>query len=215
MKKILIPVLSITCMTTGLAQENQAPTPEQVAFFESKVRPVLADYCYKCHSSEEKVKGGLTLNTRAGLLHGGDSGEAVVAGDPEASLMWTAITWSDSELEMPPKQKMPADKIADIRTWIEMGAPDPRFAEKIILDTEIDIEKGKQFWSFQPPKKVSAPLVKDKSWPKSKVDHFVLAKLEAAGLKPAAEARADQLLRRLYFDLIGLPPTPEEIAAYS
>ncbi|MGI9244196.1 MAG: PSD1 and planctomycete cytochrome C domain-containing protein, partial [Verrucomicrobiales bacterium] len=183
-------------------------------FFESKIRPVLADYCYQCHSSEEKVKGGLTLNTRAGLLHGGDSGEAIVPGDAEASLLFTAIEWSDRDLEMPPKQKLPADKIADFREWIEMGAPDPRVSEKIVIGSEIDVEKGKNFWSFHKPEKQAAPEVGDPSWPTSEIDQFVLEKLEAADLSPAPDARADQLLRRLYFDLIGLPPTPDQIAAY-
>jgi len=201
---------------SGFSQDanETAPSAEQAAFFESKIRPLFAEYCYQCHSSEEKVKGGLTLNTRAGLQHGGDSGKAVVPGDADASLLFAAISWSDDDLQMPPKQKLPASKIADVREWIEMGAPDPRVAEKIVLQTEIDIDKGKQFWSFQKPEKAPVPAVKDASWPRSELDHFVLAKLEADGLKPAADARADQLLRRLYFDLIGLPPTPDEISAY-
>ena len=215
----ILPTTAIAVLVSGawsFAQDEAKPalTQEQTAFFESKIRPVFAEYCYKCHSSEEKVKGGLTLNTRAGLEHGGDSGKAVVPGDAESSLLFKAVNWSDDDLEMPPKQKLPPSKIADIRKWIDMGAPDPRVAEKVVLNTEIDIEEGKKFWSFQKPQRSKAPVVKDKSWPKSEVDQFVLAKLEEGGLEPAAAARADQLLRRLYFDLTGLPPTPDEIAAY-
>ena len=211
---IIIPFFALAGPCLAQDAKQAAPTAEQAAFFEAKIRPLFAEYCYKCHSSDEKIKGGLTLNTRAGLQHGGDSGKAVVPGDPDASLLFAAISWSDDELEMPPKQKLPANKIADVREWIEMGAPDPRVAEKLVLETEIDIEEGKQFWSFQKPRKVVAPAVEDKSWPRAELDHFILAKLEAQGIKPAPDARADHLLRRLYFDLIGLPPTPDEISAY-
>ena len=211
-------ILILSCgFAGGLPAEEEAVAElgaEQVAFFESKIRPLLADYCYQCHSSEEKVKGGLTLNTRAGLQHGGDSGEAVVPGDADASLLFKAVSWSDPDIEMPPKKRLPASKIADLRKWIEMGAPDPRVLEAVVLETEVDIEKGREFWSFQKPVKSPLPKIQNQSWPKSEIDHFVLAKLEAAGIAPAADARADHLLRRLYFDLTGLPPTPDEIRAY-
>ena len=194
--------------------EEEAPSAEEVKFFEAKIRPVFADYCYKCHSADEKIKGGLQLDTREGLRHGGDSGPAVVPGKPEESLLWTAISWQDEDYEMPPKQKLSESIRADFRKWIEMGAPDPREGEKIVLRTEIDIAEGRQFWSFQKPEKTSLPAVEAVDWPQSEVDRFLLAALEEEGLVPARDAEADALLRRLYIDLIGLPPTPQEFAAY-
>ena len=194
--------------------EEEAPSAEEVKFFEAKIRPVFADYCYKCHSADEKIKGGLQLDTREGLRHGGDSGPALVPGNPEESLLWTAISWQDEDYEMPPKQKLSESIRADFRKWIEMGAPDPREGEKIVLRTEIDIAEGRQFWSFQKPEKTSLPAVEAVDWPQSEVDRFLLAALEEEGLVPARDAEADALLRRLYIDLIGLPPTPQEFAAY-
>ena len=194
--------------------EEEAPSAEEVKFFEAKIRPVFADYCYKCHSADEKIKGGLQLDTREGLRHGGDSGPAVVPGKPEESLLWTAISWQDEDYEMPPKQKLSESIRADFRKWIEMGAPDPREGEKIVLKTEIDIAEGRQFWSFQKPEKTSLPAVEAVDWSQSEVDRFLLAALEEEGLVPARDAEADALLRRLYIDLIGLPPTPQEFAAY-
>ena len=189
-------------------------TSEQVNFFESKIRPIFVEYCYKCHSADEKIKGGLQLETRAGLRHGGDSGQVIVPGKPEESLLWTAVTWVDEDYEMPPKRKLPARVLADINRWLEMGAPDPRVDKEVVLETEIDIEKGREFWSFQKPVVAPLPKVKDAEWPSSGVDRFVLAKLEENKLEPAGDASPEILLRRLYFDLVGLPPTVEEIQAY-
>ena len=194
--------------------EEKAASAEGVKFFETKIRPVLVEYCYQCHSAEEKIKGGLQLDTREGLRHGGDSGPVMEPGKPEESLLWTAITWQDGDYEMPPKQKLPESVIADFRKWIEMGAPDPREGEKVVIKTEIDIEEGRKFWAFQNPEKANPPGVEAGDWPRSGIDHFVLAELEEAGLPPARDADADVLLRRLYLDLIGLPPTPGEFSSY-
>lgn len=213
-KQTLIVSCGIAAMAEAADEVKPQLSTEQVTFFEAKIRPLLAEHCYQCHSSEEKVKGGLTLNTRAGLQHGGDSGPVVVPGDAEASLLFKAISWVDGDLEMPPKRKLPASKVAEFRQWIEMGAPDPRVLEELTVDSEIDIEAGRQFWSFQRPERPAVPEPADRSWPRSEIDHFVLERLEQAGLAPVADARPDQLLRRLYYDLIGLPPTPEEIRAY-
>ncbi|MFP6882859.1 MAG: PSD1 and planctomycete cytochrome C domain-containing protein [Roseibacillus sp.] len=219
MKMRIHPLLTglLSLGATGLlpAQaEEEVPSAEEVKFFEAKIRPVFVEYCYKCHSTDEKIKGGLQLDTREGLRHGGDSGPALVPGKPEESLLWTAITWQDEDYEMPPKQKLSESIRADFRKWIEMGAPDPREREKIVLRTEIDIAEGRQFWSFQKPEKTSLPAVEAVDWPQSEVDRFLLAALEEEDLTPARDAEADALLRRLYIDLIGLPPTPEEFAAY-
>ena len=115
---------------------------------------------------------------------------------------------------MPPKKKLPDEVIADFEKWIAMGAPDPRDAPVKVAKWEIDIEKGRQFWAFQPPKKTAPPAVKDAAWPRGDIDRFLLAELEAKGLKPVADADPRTLLRRVTFDLIGLPPTPEDVDAF-
>jgi hypothetical protein len=191
------------------------PAPEQTAFFEKNIRPVLVRECYSCHSAgAEKIRGGLTLDTRDGIRKGGEKGPAVVPGDPKKSLLLQAIKQTDEDFKMPPKKKLGDDVIADFEKWIAMGAPDPRDAPSKITKVEIDIEKGRQFWAFQPPKKTPPPAVKNTAWPKSDIDRFLLAELEAKGLKPVADADARTLVRRLYFDLIGLPPTPEEVEEF-
>jgi hypothetical protein len=190
-------------------------TEEQVTFFESKIRPALAEHCYQCHSRDEKIKGGLNLDSKIGWQHGGDSGEpAIVPGDVEASLLYTAITWDDPDYEMPPKRQMPDSVIADFRRWIEMGAPDPRVSDETVVTSNIDIEKGKEFWSFQPLKEPRIPRTRNAKWGNNAIDHFVVAKLESEGLRPVADASPEVLLRRLYFDLIGLPPPPDTVAAF-
>ncbi len=186
-------------------------TSEQLAFFESKIRPILADACYECHSNEGgRVKGGLALDSRDAMLLGGDSGEVIVPGDAEDSLLWVAINYEDADYEMPPKQKLPDHVIADFKKWIEMGAPDPRESEKIHIKTEIDIEEGKKFWSFQKPKKVAPGAVSQASWPKGEIDRYILSSLDREAMAPNADAGPDIMVRRLFFDLIGLPPTPDQ-----
>ena len=185
-------------------------TPEQLAFFESKIRPVLVS-CYKCHAaSSDKIKGELLLDTREGIRKGGDPGAAVVPGNLEESLLIQAIRYKDDDLKMPPKTKLPDEVIADLERWVAMGAPDPRDGKAPVAAKGIDIEEGRQFWAFQPPRKSTPPEVKDEAWPRSDIDRFLLERLEAKGLKPVGDADSYTLLRRVYFDLIGLPPTPEE-----
>src|SRR5262245_58503128 len=166
------------------------PDAKGVEFFESKIRPVLVEQCYKCHSAQSgKARGGLTLDTRAGMLKGGDTGPAVVPGNPAKSLLLTAVH-QDGELKMPPKEKLSDAVVADFRRWIEMGAPDPRdrVASAAAAVSNIDWTKARQFWSFRPVRKPAPPAVKDAAWPKTDVDRFVLARLEADGLHPAAAA---------------------------
>ncbi len=189
-----------------LASAEQDLSEEQVLFFESKIRPVLVDSCFECHSKEEgENKGGLTLDTQFGLREGGNSGSGTVPGDLEESWIWLAVSHIEPDYEMPPKSKLPDEVIADFRKWIEMGAPDPREGEKEVI-TEIDIEVGKKFWSFQAPTRQAILTVNDQEWPKTDIDHFVLAKLEAENLAPSDPASSQAILRRLCFDLIGMPP---------
>ncbi|MGV3534022.1 MAG: PSD1 and planctomycete cytochrome C domain-containing protein [Chthoniobacteraceae bacterium] len=191
------------------------PTPEQVQFFESKVRPVLSAKCYKCHSLEEgKAKGGLTLDSKAGVLKGGDTGEALKPGDPDASLLIQAITYKDKDLQMPPKgEKLSDQEIAVLTAWVKMGAPDPRSETAATKLTGLT-EKARDHWAFQPVKKPAIPVVKNRAWCVTPVDAFILEKLEAKGMVPSPPAQKETLLRRATYDLIGLPPTPQEIYAF-
>jgi hypothetical protein len=183
-----------------------------VEFFESKIRPVLADNCYKCHSqTSEKLKGGLLLDTKAGLLKGGDTGPAIVPGDPEKSLLIKAVRYQDEDLQMPPKnKKLPPEQIAALEQWVKMGAPDPRTGGTNIAAGAI-ADKAKGHWAFKSITFPSAPKVKNTKWPQTSVDNFILAKLEEKDLKPSPKADKRSLVRRATLDLTGLPPTIEEV----
>src|SRR4051812_39606710 len=192
----------------------EQPAADQVAFFETKVRPVLVQQCYECHSAEaKKVKGGLLLDTREGTRRGGEQGPAVVPGDPEASLLVLAVRYQDENLQMPPKHRLPDEVVADLEQWVRSGAADPR-DDKAVVRNDIDIEKGRQFWAFQPPQAVTPPTVQDAAWPRSDVDRFLLAAMEARGVRPVGDADRAALLRRLSFDLTGLPPAPAQVESF-
>jgi hypothetical protein len=195
-----------------------APPAEGVEFFEKKVRPVLVEHCYRCHSEESgKRRGGLALDTRDDVLKGGDNGPAVVPGKPDASLLIQAVRYTEAGAgpkgtRMPPRGKLPDAVVADLEKWVEMGAPDPREARA--AKKGIDVEVGRKFWAFRAPRRQTPPDVKDRDWPRIDLDRYVLSRLEAAGLHPVADADRATLLRRAYFDLVGLPPTPEQIDAF-
>lgn len=195
-----------------LPQFAWGETPEE--FFEKKIRPVLVKHCYECHSAaENKSRGGLQLDTRAGIRHGGDTGPAVVPEKPDESWLLEAIRYES--YEMPPSGKLPDAVIADFETWIRAGAADPRDGEaKPAVEKTIDFEQARKFWSFQPPQKHPLPKVSHPQWVQRPLDAFVLAQQEAAGLAPNSPADKATLLRRLAFDLTGLPPTPEEVASF-
>jgi len=204
-----------TCQASAALAE---PSPEGVAFFEQKIRPVLIASCFECHSAEAKakgkLKGGLFLDTRAALLTGGDEGPALVPGKADESLLIKAMRWSREDLHMPPKSKLPPEVIADFEKWVAMGAPDPRTGEVAKARREISIPQGRDYWAFRPLKPVTVPTVKNAAWAKTPIDRFILARLETAKLTPSKPATHEQLLRRATFDLTGLPPTPEETAAF-
>ena len=187
--------------------------PEGIAFFEKKIRPVLVAKCYECHSSanKKKIRGGLVLDSRAGLRAGGDTGPAIVPGKPAQSLLVKALRHGEARLKMPPREKLSDDVVADFERWVKMGAPDPRDGKAVVARGEIDIEKGRRFWAFQLPTRAAPPAVKKTDWPHGDIDRFLLAAQEARGLAPVGDADRRALLRRVSFDLIGLPPTPEEI----
>ena len=182
-------------------------------FFERKIRPVLVAECYSCHSTEaKKVRGNLLLDSREGLLKGGDSGPSLVPGKPEESLLLEALRHEG--LEMPPEGKLPDAVVADFERWITMGAPDPRSGRAAAVEVGIDLEAGRRFWAFRPPRRHEPPAVTDADWPRNEIDRFILAGLEAKGLKPVRDADKATLARRLYYDLVGLPPSPEEVDAF-
>ena len=201
----------LTSFASGLFAQDKI-TAEQEKFFETKIRPVLIRECYSCHSSKSQIKGGLWLDTREGTHAGGDSGPAIVPGDLEESLLFNAINHID--YNMPPRKKLSDEIIEDFRQWIEMGAPDPRVQEIQKVNStisEADIEQGREFWSFKAPKQADVPT-DSSEWAKTDVDRFVVRHLNEKGLKPAADTDPNTFIRRLSFDLIGLPPSPKQIA---
>ena len=186
---------------------GEKPTAEQVRFFETNVRPIFVEHCQKCHGST-KQWGGLRLDSREALLHGGDSGAAIVSGKPNESLLMRAVRHQDENLKMPKEGKLSERQIADLARWIEMGAPFPN-SPKVN-----DRSRDPNHWTFQPPTTPIVPVVKNGAWLQTEVDRFVLAKLEANELLPSARADKRTLIRRVTFDLTGLPPTPDEVAAF-
>jgi hypothetical protein len=183
--------------------------------FEKEVRPLLSAKCHSCHGGK-KVRGGLALVDRDHLLAGGDTGPAVVPGRPEQSLLIKAIE-QQGELKMPPKDRLPAADVARLRRWVALGAPWPRAASVATAPSDGSFtatEEQRRWWAFQPVRSPAPPEVKDRDWPQSEIDRFLLAELEARRIPPARPADRRTLLRRATFDLTGLPPTPEEIDAF-
>jgi hypothetical protein len=191
-----------------------AGTAEGVEFFEKEIRPLLVEKCHKCHG-KDKVRGGLRLIGREQLLKGGDSGPAVVPGKPEQSLLIQAISYR-GELKMPPKGKLPDKDIARLKRWVSLGAPWPESPQTTANPTgafKITPEQ-RRWWAFQPVRPVPPPAVRNQTWPHSEIDRFILAELEAHGMTPAEPADRRKLLRRVSFDLVGLPPTPDQVEAF-
>jgi cytochrome c553 len=194
------------------------PDPKQVEFFEAKIRPVLVEHCYKCHSveaeKEKKLRGTLYLDSKAGLAKGGESGAAIVPGKPSEGKLIKSMHYDDETLQMPPKGKLPDSVIKDFEKWIADGAIDPR-GDMGMKTAGIDIEKGRKFWSFQPPREAAVPTIHNPQFTvHNPIDAFVAAKWEEKGLKPALAADKRTLIRRAYFDLIGLPPAPDDVDAF-
>ena len=189
-------------------------------FFEKRIRPVLSEQCYKCHSStSEKLKGGLLLDSREALMKGGDTGPAITPGEPEKSLLIEAVRWKNSDMQMPPKKSLAPAQIADFEAWVKAGAHWPQEAgAKVATKSVFDLQKRKQeHWCWQPLLNAPPPAVKDATlidWPRTDTDRFILAKLEEKGLRPAPDADARTLIRRLSFDITGLPPSPDEVEQF-
>jgi cytochrome c553 len=215
-RTVVLPLLWLAASPLFAAPASTpALKSNDLQFFETKIRPLLADKCYKCHSKDaDKVRGGLLLDSREALLHGGNTGPAIVPGKPTDSLLIQAVSYKDEDLQMPPKgDKLSDQQIADLTEWVRRGAPDPRtLVAKGSSSSYGGV--GKNHWSFQPVKKPAVPTVQNAAWVKNPVDNFVLAKLEANGMTPNAPADKATLIRRVYFDLIGLPPHPTEVIAF-
>ena len=213
---------AIPCPVAAEVAPSPSPSPSRdeasgIAFFESKVRPVLVERCYDCHSADAGfAEGGLQLDTRAAIRAGGKRGPAVVPGNPGASLLLKAIAHADPDLRMPPKEeKLPDAVIADLERWIRSGAPDPRAEGPAAPSSAWDgYATAREHWSYRPKVWHDAPPIGDEGWPRREIDAFILAKLEANGLSPAPDAEPETLLRRLHFDLVGLPPSPAVIAEF-
>jgi len=188
---------------------------EDLAFFEQRIRPLLAHKCYECHSSESKeLQGSLLVDSRTTLRRGGTKGPAVVAGDVEHSLLIEAVRYTNEDMQMPPDGKLSDADIADLEHWVKLGAPDPRSTATKHLGKQIDIAAARNFWSLRPISSPSIPVVKLVEWPLTDIDHFILAKQETQELTPAGDADKRALIRRATYDLIGLPPTPDEVNAF-
>lgn len=207
-----ILTLLIVCVAT-VAATAQNVDRKGLDFFEANIRPMLITHCYECHSAEaagkNKLKGGLLLDSRDGSRNGGESGPAVVPNKPDESLLLSALT--HDSFKMPPKGKLPDELIAHFRKWIEMGAPDPRDGVAVVASNEIDIEEGRKHWAFQPLFHPVPPDSAGATWVRTPVDQFVHAKHQERGLTPNDIAAPRTLIRRAYFDLIGLPPQPDAV----
>ncbi|MBL9083829.1 MAG: PSD1 domain-containing protein, partial [Planctomycetales bacterium] len=219
--KLLRLSLVVLCATAALAH-GRAWSAEAgaddagVELYEKKIRPALVEHCLKCHGPD-KQEASLQLDSVAAMLRGGDQGPSIVPGDPDASLLVQAIRYDDVNFQMPPKGKMPDDVVAAFEKWVSVGAPAPASEQRkpeTAAVKKFDLAERAKHWCFQPIRAVPPPQTHDQAWPRGAVDRFLLQKLEEAGLRPAREAEPYEVVRRLSYDLIGLPPTPDETAAF-
>ncbi len=208
-------LLGLTIVPSRAAEPM--PTPEQVRFFESKVRPILAEHCLPCHGSE-KQKSELRLDSKTAALVGGLSGPAVVPGNAEESLLVVAIRHEDEVLKMPPSGKLSAEQIDHLTRWVQMGAPWPGETSNVAPSSrraQFQItDKDRSHWAFQPVRRPAIPMVRDTDWVRNPIDAFVLSRLEEKGLQPNPPASKHELIRRASYDLTGLPPTISEVERF-
>ena len=220
-RHLLAPLLATTlCLTFPLLSRGTDDggfasfSQSDLSFFEKKIRPLLVERCHTCHSKKaDTIEAGLRLDSRQAMIAGGETGPAIVPGNPEKSLLIESIHYGGT-YEMPPDSKLPEEEINLLSQWIKLGAPWPAEA----ADAEVDVtehfslqQRKKDHWCWQPLKSSSPPAVQDTLWPREFIDRFILGRLEQEGLKPATEANRNQWLRRVTFDLTGLPPTLDEI----
>ncbi len=205
-------VLIFTSIPIGHAA---SPDPKALKFFETKIRPILSSNCYSCHG-EKKQKSNLRLDNISYILQGGDAGPAIVPRDVMASHLMKAVSYEDEDLQMPPDAKLEDSQIADLKKWIELGAPWPENEVKQVKKPGEFTAEERAWWAFQPVKAVNPPEIKEskQSIVKNDIDKFILNKLNQENLTQAPEASRYELVRRVYYDLHGLPPTPEQVKAF-
>lgn len=211
-------MICMLLVTTGVGwgqekKEEQKFSDAQLEHFETKIRPLLAKRCFECHGPDaDEAGGGLRLTSRAALLKGGDTGPAIVPGKPTKSVLIDAINYGEV-YEMPPDSKMPAEEIALLTEWVKQKAPWPEVKDEHLAESNaFDLaERKKNHWSWQAARRPELPVVENQAWPRDDLDRFILAQNEKAGLKMAEPADRATWIRRVYFDLIGLPPTPQQV----
>ena len=211
---VLISLALISlAMAPTLAFSDDAAA--RLEFFEKKIRPILAGHCYTCHSTNTNSRGGLRADDINGLLTGGEHGPAVVPGKPEESLLILAVRHTEGQRKMPPEQKLDDAQIADLTRWIEDGAAWPTESDWTPSDPGPEYARLRsEHWAWQPLIDPAIPAVVNEKWPRDVIDRFLLSRMEKEGLQPVGDADKTTLIRRATFDLTGLPPTPEEIAAF-
>ena len=194
---------------------NEPPIgDEHLAFFENKIRPLLAKHCYECHSSTSaELQAGLLVDSRPTLRRGGDNGPAIVPGDLEHSLLIQAVRYENG-MEMPPDEKLADSEVADLEQWVKLGAPDPRSDATRFVRKQIDVIQAREFWSLHPLTDPAVPMPRDDNWSRNDIDRFILHELESHSLRPVGDADRFTLIRRATYDLTGLPPLPEEVRSF-
>lgn len=209
--RLAVIAWSIMATLSPASVRAESGSPKDVAFFENRIRPVLVKHCYECHAQDSKELGGkLLLDTRDGLRTGGETGPSIVSGKPDESLLIQALRWQD--IQMPPDEPLPENVISDFVKWIERGAVDPRTADAPSKDAT---NNEKTLWSLRPITNPAIPDVQNAEWARDPIDRFVLARIESAGLTPTRDADPRTLVRRLYFDLIGLPPSFDDVEQFA
>lgn len=214
MNRLFCTLIAVICAAANAVNTaHAAETGEGAKFFEVEVRPILANRCYECHG-EKKQKGGLRVDGIGFLKAGGDTGPALVAGDPDKSPIIEAVRYHNADFQMPPKGALPSVEVAALEKWVKMGAPWPQTDAQAttVLEGGFTAEQ-RAYWFFQPLAKVSPPQL-DSNWVRGDIDRFILKKQREAGVDPAPEADRAELVRRVYFDLHGLPPQSEEAARF-
>ena len=214
---MLRSIVSLTLISLAVCTSSLEADGTGIEFFEKRIRPILVSHCYECHSAgAAQLKGGLRLDSREQAIEGGDSGPAIVPGKPGEGELIRAVRYDPDGYEMPPSGMLDKRQLADLTKWVRMGAPWPADHQSALKSSEstTDPRMETAHWSFQPVVAAAPPEVKRTSWPANPIDSYVLARLERANLVPSASANKRTWLRRVYFDLIGLPPSPEAIQAF-
>ncbi len=215
-RRLIVPIWLCALCVQAVAAEPTKPqfTPDQLEFFERDVKPILKANCVSCHGAEKKVRGGLHLTSREGALKGSENGPIVSLDSPEESSLLSAIRYES--FEMPPKGKLPQAQIDTLAKWVKLGLPwsEGESGNLAHRGPPVVDDAARNFWSFRPVTRPDLPAVKDQAWVRTPIDSFVLARLEEKGLRPAPPADKAALLRRAYYAVIGLPPTPEQFTAF-